>query len=171
MMEQSQKYAEFDGVSIPLRPLLELSDIVLAQQLPDMLRWVARWGGIPLAAQHVTVTEEPHQEAEPNPAAPTATASERPLWWVAIEAELEQIGYSAGWTAECDLWLVEAFANGTPIEATCDALGVDAKTARARFITLTPNCVNSRGARSVTPDRSNKLIHVLRARAAAMGVK
>lgn len=95
------------------------------------------------------------------PPAPPA----RPMWWREIEAELNALGYRDGWNAEADLMIVEAIAAGDDLQITADALGCEVSQMRARLIAMTPQCVDARGRRKMTPEFQAQLLEVLRARA------
>ncbi|SOC13837.1 hypothetical protein SAMN05877809_10723 [Rhodobacter sp. JA431] len=95
-----------------------------------------------------------------------AEAAPRPLWWRELEDQLAAIsGPKCGWTPEEDLALVEGIALGQPAELTADQCGHAVKDCRARFIGMTPDAVDRKGNRRVTPEMQAQLLQVLRARA------
>lgn len=124
----------------------------------------------PEPVAQVLPEEAPVAGGAPNvaPAAAPFSNAPRPAWWREIEAVLNALGHKAPWTPELDLALVQGLTSGTPIEVLADELGVERAAIRARFVAMTPGCVDRRGARSVSFEAQQHLIEVLRDRAGAV---
>lgn len=128
--------------------------------------------GLPVAEAQPEAASIQVEKINTGPAQAVAPATgldltDQPAWFREINAHLNALGNKSPWTPGADVALVESLMRGAPAEVISDELGVDIAAFRARFVALTPGCVDNYGRRRVTIEDQQRLLQVLRARAGA----